>query len=158
MFEFLLKIQNEGREFSAVDNAWIDKVVESQTHLLKNIYEGFTEEVAVEGQEVIKRNLFTSKLYTEEPAPRLSLGWILKKGHSKIFFWHGELYRSILTQKIINGAEIFVAEGRALIASWLINGTGNMPARDFFGLMPQRVDVIIRDVLERRFKSVGRGA
>lgn len=158
MFDILLKIQIEGREYSASANDWIIKIVDIQTHLLSSVYEGFTEELAFEGKKIIERNLFTGRLYNDEPAAPLSEGWIRKKGHSKLFFWTGELYRSILTQKLPNGAEIFIADGRAQIASWLINGTSKMPARDFFGLQPERVDVLIKTLLEERFGMYGRAA
>ena len=157
MFDILFKIQIDGREFSVSGGQWVNTVISMQTRLLNEVYEGFTDDVAEEGKKVIERNLFTGKIYTGEDATPLSEPWVRKKGHSKLFFWTGELYRSILTQTIPNGSEIFIAEGRALVASWLINGTNKIPARDFFGLMPERVDVIIREVLEKRF-SMYKGA
>ncbi len=158
MFDILLKIQINGKEFSTSTGEWINKIVDIQTRLLDDVYSDFTEDLAEEGKKIIERNLFTGKLWNGEPAAPLSDGWLRKKGHSKLFFYTGELYRSILTQKLPNGAEIFIADGRAQIASWLINGTGKMPARDFFGLQPERVDVLIKTLLEERFSMYGRAA
>lgn len=86
-------------------------------------------------QQQIQYNLFHSLEYTGGTVVPDSPATIKRKGHNKVFFETGELYRSVLMNVVsADEREVFIGDSRAKIASWLNYGTNRMPARPFFGI------------------------
>lgn len=130
-------IEYKGAKYNLEDGKWIaDAVQDLRVKLTLN--ESQLDKITEAIQSRIQENLFRSREYLggfAEPNKPLT---IIKKGHGKVFFHTGELYRSILKKRISNKErEVFVAEGRSQIAYWLQYGTKKMRPRPFFGITPE---------------------
>lgn len=88
----------------------------------------------------IQYNLFHSLDYHGNRVAPLSISWAAKKGHFKNFLYTGKLYRSVVSEGTgTNPRTVFINSERSRIAEKLQKGTGNMPARPFFGLSKNNV-------------------
>lgn len=98
-------------------------------------------------KESIVDNLQHSRTFTGEAVEPLKDSTVQRKGHHKVFFETGQLYRSIMSADIPEGKNIFVAPGRARIASWLHFGTDKMVDRPFFGVIRERAEYLLMTIL-----------
>lgn len=149
MYNFNLEIQFGNREFGSGDTSWIDSYVLSLEHFSR-FSEQEMDSFASMAKADIERNLFTSKTFEGSPVAPLAKATIKKKGHSKVFFDKGVLYRAIAIRKIPDGREIFIREPRAEIAAILQEGSDKMPARPFFGIIPARAEANLREIINKR--------
>lgn len=148
MEPYSIKIEFGTKSYSATSQEWIDHYLFS----IRNIVELDPQQLLEYGSEIkksIERNLFTSIDFNGNPVEPLKPSTIKRKGHFKVFFDTGELYRSVRLGQILNGVEIFIADGRALIASILQRGNSNMGARAFFGITPEKADVILSAIFSK---------
>jgi len=146
MWNFTIKIEQGGQEYDGENFAWTKKFEEDILRIAA-LTDSELHTYAEEIKDSILRNYFTSTTFRGDPVFRLSPSWAEAKGHGKVFFHTGLLYRSLILQKVSDGYEIFFAEARAQIAYWLQFGTKKMPPRPAFGIMPERADVILNSLL-----------
>lgn len=134
------------------------QLIETHTRLTEQQLSEYAELI----RSRIEYNLHHSLTWDEQPVQPLSLIWAKKKGHNKVFFYKGILYRSIVKQVKPTSAEIFVApnEQRDQIASILhFGGLGLpdesgkryvVPPRPFFGIRIERANAYLLDILNKR--------
>lgn len=157
MYNFVINIEFGSQTYQDGNTAWVDKYIEDIVQH-SELSEAQLKEYAEKIKESIERNLYSGNDFSGNPVKPLALSTIAKKGHSKVFFHTGELFRSIAMQKIPNGYEIFVLPNRAAIAYWLETGTNKMPARPFFGIIPERADSILDEIILRGYSKSGAAA
>lgn len=130
-------IEYQGAKYNIQDGKWIADFVQD-LRLKFILKESKLDKIAEVVQERIQDDLFKSKDYMGNRVTPNAPKTIKIKGHGKVFFDTGELYRSVLKRNTGNmQREVFIAEGRSLIAYWLQYGTSRMPARPFFGVTPE---------------------
>lgn len=141
-------IEYQGAKYNLEDGQWIADFMQD-LRLKFILKESKLDDITEVIQSRIQDNLFKSKTYlggAAEPNKPLT---IIKKGHHKVFFHTGELYRSVLKRNTGDmQREVFIAEGRSLIAYWLQYGTSRMTARPFFGVTPEAYTEIKKIILE----------
>ncbi len=148
MLNFVIKIEQGSQEYDGNNLSWTQKIIDDiilYSKLTDSELQQYTEAI----REAILRNYFSGNTFTGGKVAALSPTTIKKKGHGKVFFDTGELYRSLVSQKVADGYEIFFSEGRSQIAYWLQTGTSRMPARPAFGIQPERADVILNSMLSK---------
>lgn len=144
-------IEYQGAKYNLEDGRWIADFVQD-LRLRFILKESKLDDIAEVIQSRIQDNLFRSKEYLGGPAEPNRPLTIAKKGHGKVFFHTGELYRSILKDRISDKErEVFVAEGRSQIAYWLQYGTRKMKPRPFFGITPEAM-AEIKNILFKNIK------
>lgn len=85
----------------------------------------------------VTQNLEKGLDYFGNPVSSLAPSTIKRKGHSRVFFETGELFKSILYQKVTsNEYEVYINSSRDLIMSYLQQGSkaNNLPKREAFGV------------------------
>lgn len=153
MLKFHIEANNKHYD---ADVSTADEILSLQQELLESIPdERDISEASHKVKESVERNLFTATDYYGNAVEPLKESTIKRKGHSKVFFDSGELYRSVIEQPITDGNEIVIDENRSQIASWLHYGTEKMVARPFFGLAPERAESIILETLSEKLKMLG---
>lgn len=131
------EIEYKGARYSLENGKWIGESIQDLRVRL-TLNESQLDKIAEAIQSRIQENLFRSKDYMGRPVEPNRPLTVKKKGHGKVFFDTGELYRSILIRKPGNRErEVLVAEKRSQIAYWLQYGTKKMVARTFFGITPE---------------------
>lgn len=129
MLNFKINIESNNQETVSIENVSdnVEKFITQKKTLLDNIAKLI--------QQQIQYNLFHSLDYKGNTVVPDSPLTVKRKGHAKVFFETGELYRSVLMNVVSNDErEIFIGDTRGYIASWLHYGTKRMPARPFFGI------------------------
>lgn len=141
-------IEYQGAKYNIQDGKWIADFVQD-LRLKFILKESKLDKIAKVVQERIQDNLFKSKTYMGSAAEPNKPLTIIKKGHHKVFFHTGELYRSVLTRNPGDmQREVFIAEGRSQIAYWLQYGTKKMEPRPFFGVTPEAYTEIKKIIFE----------
>lgn len=153
MLNFVFKIEADNNPFDSSQIQWTDTfidAIERDVELSDKELQQYAKDIS----EDIKSNIFYGKTFTGGNLPALEPYTIRKKGHAKPLIETFELYRSIATQKIPSGYEIFILPGRAHIAYMLQTGTflGNRKKKkfEFFGITPQKSESILESLLQQR--------
>lgn len=102
-----------------------------------NVKESQLYQIAKILKEDIDNNLQTGKDYFGNAVQPLAPSTVARKGHGRVFYEYGDLFKSILYQKISSSEfEVYVANSRDLILSYLQQGnkSNNLPKREPFGI------------------------
>lgn len=102
-----------------------------------NISDSQLYDIAKVIKEDIENNLKTGRDYMGNAVKPLAQSTIDRKGHARVFFETGDLFKSILYQKVsTNYYEVFVASARDQILTYLQQGNraNNLPSREPFGI------------------------
>ena len=149
MLDFKITIQQPGQpEHNINSGSWVKDFLTTLENFAE-ISKDDLSELAQGIKQSIERNMFSSVDYQGNKLDSLSTQWILKKGHAKNLFHKGLLYRSISTQEIPGGYEVFV-----------LPLSDNDTPRDqvaeklnirfpFFGIMPERAENILQNILNK---------
>lgn len=87
----------------------------------------------------ITKNLEKGLDYFGNPVHPLAPSTIARKGHSRVFYETGQLFKSILYQQLSNNVyEVYVNNMRDQILTYLQQGSksNNLPKREAFGVSP----------------------
>lgn len=144
----MISVEYKGASYKETSDGWIRDLVQEVKSTIF-IDEQKLDEITALVKEKIEENLFHSKTYFGEAVEPNAPMTIRLKGHGKVFFDSGELYRSVLSNRISTlEREVFIASGRSHIAMWLQYGTKHMPARPFFGISDETLTKIQNIILK----------
>ncbi len=147
MLNFTINIEQGTHSYRDGATGWVKNILDNITQYAV-ISDNELQQYADGIKESIERNMTSSIDFEGGKLSPISKQWAAKKGHNKNLFNKGLLYRSIATQTIPNGREIFV----------LPLSDGDTPRNEvaailnerfpFFGILPERADSLLNSILD----------
>lgn len=129
-----------------------------QKDLLRQIETKLVSNMATAAKEKIEFQVNTATDFLGRKVKKLSEAWIKRKGHDRIFFWKGILYKSFAIRKFPQYQEVYISGPRKEIGAIVNFGSpkNNLPRREFFGLSEKSKNKIIDDEVPKVVDNIVR--
>lgn len=132
----IIQIQVNGKLFSPDNGIWTEQLLGYFSNVLTLTPQQFRKIVTIV-KEGVDRNLKNGLDFEGNPVLPLAPSTIARKGHKRVFYDTGRLFRSVIMRMTgRDSGEVYISNDRRQIAIWLTQGTSKMVARPFFGISP----------------------
>lgn len=146
----IVHIEVNSKLYEVENDAWIEQMI-SYFNTIATLTPNQFEDIVAIVKEGIEYNLENALDFQGYPVLPLSPNTIKRKGHSRVFYDTGLLFKSVLSVMIgYDTAEVYIGGERSSVAVWLNQGTPNMVARPFFGIGPR-----MGTEIEKYFANIG---